>query len=955
MQMGMPASARSPALPIRFLTGLLFAAAMLGLPHAPPARAQTVVPPSSGPCVVAGTTATCTGDVSAGVDADGPAIDTLNINSLTQNLGNTGNADAINFAVNGGNVTVNLNTGGFETVIATGISTTDGIDATVTGNGNVTVNSTGNFTNSTLGNGILGNVSGNGNVTIVSEGNITARGIGINAIVGDAGDATVQSTGNITINSPITVVPPTRPAAIRAAVTNAGNVRIVSTGDISIAGGSIASGIQANEFLGLVTARTVTIISTGNITASGGSNSFGIQAGHDIGPTNITSRGNISAANGISVIMGTSGDIVIETTGDITGTNEGIAATTPSGKSFVSIAGTVTGGGGTAINLTATPGVAELALRAGWGLSGQARTVTTDTDDILSLGGTTDSNLDLAQIGDATNPNAILGFDNLVKEDSSTWTLTGTQTTGNLVSTSVNAGTLINNGTLLSPVTVNSAIYGGTGSSNSLTVNSGGTVKPGMDGIGTLTVNGNLTFNNGSIFQVDLNETGATDLIAATGQATISTSGTTINVIANPAATFPATSPVYTVISAPGGVTGQFAGLTDNLPDLAFIATYPGTTVNLSYASVQSGASTNVGGVPEFTPKEIHPSALAAAMHSNWLFVDTLSRRVGLSMPQLSDTPEETQVLGYAGKADGLKSDRRGKGVWGAVMGEYTRVDTTDDVTGWDARIGGLAFGLEKRLDGGSLTADWPPLLVGLAGGYTKTDVDSDTSGADLESFHAGLYAASRMGALTVSGALAAAHQSYDISRAIDLGSAGGSMIATGEPDGYSVTSSLEATYDFNRAFSLFENGASGGNNLRFGPVLSLDILHGQMESFTEANAGLLNLAVEQTSGTQAISGVGLAAELTRAVGTHHFTLEGRLAWEHVFGDRSIVTNSAIAAFTAASFSTGSAEMDANRITVGAGGALQISDTLSAHIRYDGRFSTNTMDHRGSAGLTFRF
>lgn len=918
--------------------------------------AQTVIPPSSGPCIVAGTTATCTGNLSAGIDANGAAIDTLNINGLTQNLGNTGGADAVNFTTTNSTVTVNVNTGAFEAIVAAGIATTDVIDATVNGAGNVVVNSAGNLTNAALGNGILGNVTGNGNVTIVSEGTITTRGLGINALVGDAGDVSVQSTGNIVVNAPIPgfPAPPTRPAAIRAAVTNAGNVRIVSTGDITITGGTIASGIQANEFLGLVTARSVTIISTGRITASGGTNSFGIQAGHDIGPIDITSMGNINAATGISAFMGTSGDVTIVTTGDINGTDEGIVATTPVGTSFVSIAGTVTGGGGTAINMNATPGVAELALNAGWALSGQARTVTTDADDILSLRGATDSSLDLSQIGDATNPNGIIGFDTLNKQDSATWTLTGTQTTGALTATNVNGGVLVNNGTLLSPVFVNSAVYGGTGTSNALTVNAGGTVRPGLGTFGTLNVNGNLTFNPGGTYEVNLDETGATDRIAATGQAVISTGGTSINVVSDPTATFPDVSPIYTVISATGGVTGQFATLADNLPDIAFSATYTATTVDLSYVRAGTAGTANVSGVPDFSPKEIHPSSLAAGMYSDWLFVDTLSRRVGFTLPDTNGADLAGQSLGFAARPDGTTSNPRGKGVWGAVMAEHTRIGSSASVTGWDATIGGVAFGVEKRLDAGWSGISWPPVLVGLAGGYTKTNVTSGASGADVESFHAGIYAAARHGALTVSGAVAAAHQSYDISRMIDLGG-GAALTASGDPNGYSVTSSFESTYDFNAAFGLFDGVRTITGELGFGPVVSVDVLHGKQDGFTETNAGLLNLTVDDTSGTQVITGLGFAVDWTRSLGDRRFSLEGRVAWEHVFGDQSLVTQSAIAAVAGATFSTASAAIGRNRLTLGAGGALALSDRLAAHARYDGRFSTRSTDHRGSAGLTFRF
>ena len=69
-------------------------------------------------------------------------------------------------------------------------------------------------------------------------------------------------------------------------------------------------------------------------------------------------------------------------------------------------------------------------------------------------------------------------------------------------------------------VTVQSALpFGGTGTSQSLTANSGGIIAPG-NSIGT-TNTGNVTFNAGSIYQVEVASNGTSDLIKATGTATM--------------------------------------------------------------------------------------------------------------------------------------------------------------------------------------------------------------------------------------------------------------------------------------------------------------------------------------------------------------------------------------------------------------------------------------------------
>jgi autotransporter-associated beta strand protein len=81
--------------------------------------------------------------------------------------------------------------------------------------------------------------------------------------------------------------------------------------------------------------------------------------------------------------------------------------------------------------------------------------------------------------------------------------------------TTVNAGTLRGNGNYSgSAHVVNSGgILGGTGTVGPITVNSGGSIRPGdpLAGIGTLTVAGSVTFNNGSAFHVNYAANGTND------------------------------------------------------------------------------------------------------------------------------------------------------------------------------------------------------------------------------------------------------------------------------------------------------------------------------------------------------------------------------------------------------------------------------------------------------------
>ena len=122
--------------------------------------------------------------------------------------------------------------------------------------------------------------------------------------------------------------------------------------------------------------------------------------------------------------------------------------------------------------------------------------------------------------------------------------------------TTVNGGTLSVNGDISSSsgVTVNDGgILGGTGVLPLVVVNSGGALAPG-NSIGAVTVNGNLTFNAGSSYNVEVSPTAA-DRTNVTGVATLG------GVVNARYAVGSYTARQCTILSATGGVTGTFASL----------------------------------------------------------------------------------------------------------------------------------------------------------------------------------------------------------------------------------------------------------------------------------------------------------------------------------------------------------------------------------------------------------
>ncbi|MGP0852969.1 S8 family serine peptidase, partial [Serratia sp. CY83950] len=181
--------------------------------------------------------------------------------------------------------------------------------------------------------------------------------------------------------------------------------------------------------------------------------------------------------------------------------------------------------------------------------------------------------------------NDISGHGGLTKQGIGTLVLTGTNTYSG--PTLVNQGRLAVNGSVTSAVSVQSGgIVGGSGTVGSLTARDGGTVAPG-DSIGTLNVAGNVSFEPGSRYAVEVGPNGQSDRIQSSGSATIG--GGEVAVTLENSPNLLTQSEVrsllgqqYTILSAQQGVSGQFDAVAPNYLFLGTGLSYQPTGVTLS-------------------------------------------------------------------------------------------------------------------------------------------------------------------------------------------------------------------------------------------------------------------------------------------------------------------------------------------------------------------------------------
>ncbi len=190
----------------------------------------------------------------------------------------------------------------------------------------------------------------------------------------------------------------------------------------------------------------------------------------------------------------------------------------------------------------------------------------------LALGS---AHLTVNQTGNSSYAGSIGGSGGLTKLGVGTLTLSGNSSyTG---ATQVDGGSLLVNGSLLSAVTVGSgAILGGDGSVGATQVDAGGTLAPG-NSIGTLFINGDLSFDSASIYQVEVDPAGNTDLLVVSGQAGLAG---TVQVLAGPGAY--ALGTVYSILQSGSPLLGQFDAVTSNLAFLDPSLTYSSNEVFLT-------------------------------------------------------------------------------------------------------------------------------------------------------------------------------------------------------------------------------------------------------------------------------------------------------------------------------------------------------------------------------------
>jgi uncharacterized protein with beta-barrel porin domain len=567
-------------------------------------------------------------------------------------------------------------------------------------------------------------------------------------------------------------------------------------------------------------------------------------------------------------------------------------------------------------------------------MSGSADTLTlmtgsTTTGTVNGNGGTDALKLDGATTGSFAI-NQLLNFESIQKLGSGSWSLTGDNAA--TMPITIDAGLLSVNGIMSSSnVTVNAGTLGGNGTLGSVDVHAGAHVAPG-NSVGTLHT-GAIVFANNSVYDVEIAGSTA-DKIVAAGTAFIG-SNVTLNVTGTPTSCGNLSVPILTST----GRTGTFT-LSTLLSNVSL--SYDATS---AYLDITNGVGRVFTGFTN-TPNQASTAAALDAMGcANQPYSAQLAALTDAQVPGAMDALSGEGHAGIAGalvegshSLPGVIDDRieqafaalETRGRVNNYFDGSMLIDQIDGLTIWGSGYGGLAgqagngnaSGWRSGASGFVLGADGKvreDVRLGVLGGIGVTGISAPATQGTSTDLSAGLYGGAELGETTIKAGLMYTRHLIQTSR---------SIVFPG------VNDTVTASYQAGTAQLYFEVGHDfAAYGMTFMPFARFNAVNHATDAFTETG-GQGQLTTKASVVNALFVTLGVSAEDKFVLSDRLLvTARGSVGWQHAFADAINVVNS----FTGGGpFTVAGAPIASDRVVIEASAVLDLSETTSLKLGYDG-------------------
>jgi autotransporter-associated beta strand protein len=566
-----------------------------------------------------------------------------------------------------------------------------------------------------------------------------------------------------------------------------------------------------------------------------------------------------------------------------------------------------------------------------------------------------------------SNPDAVwlTGGRPLEKVGTGTLTIAGNATyTG---STTVSNGTLVANGSLASSsdLTIRAAgLVRGTGTLPSTSVF--GAIWPGTNNtMGTLSVSGNLGFNPGSAFVVDVAPSGQSGKITAAGATTIA--GGTVSLVVAPGTFAPRTR--YTLLSSSGGVSGSFSSLDGSQLPWAFlrpsllyddqnvflnlqiggfaaVAQTPtqyavGAALDASAPFASGDYATAVTALAQLDPSQV-PAILTSLSGQNYSgFSSSMVQGARLFMNNfLSQAGSAHRGQGRIALAEACDvacdtTEPAKWGAWGGALGGLGTVGAGQSA-GVTYNVGGFAGGLDRKITNN--------FLAGMTVGYTSGSqwVGGFSGQGFSNTFQTGLYAGYAEGPAYLDGIVGYAYSGNQLSRSIVIPGLA-PRIAVGQAGANQFYGQVEGGWRF---------GLGGPIESFVTPFARLQAYTGTQNAFTESGAQSLslNVAAQTTNSLRTVLGAQLGGAVDMGW-REKLNAQLRLGWSHEYGDTSRPVSASFVGAPTVPFTTFGGSPQRDGVVIGLAANTAIAEATSIYLRYEGDISGQDTSHALTAGV----